>query len=307
MPVISVQDLHKRYGDRHAVDGVDLHVDAGEVFGILGPNGAGKTTTVECLTGLRRRDSGRVQVLGLDPEADRAALAPLIGVSLQTSTLPDRIRVGEAVELFRSFYPDPADTGELLERLGLASVRRQKWSTLSGGQQQRLAVALALVGRPRVAVLDELTTGLDPQARREVWDLVRAERDRGVTVVLVTHFMEEAQALCDRVALIDAGRVTAIGSPGELVDSLAAAQQLRLRVADPFDRALLADLPEVSRVEVVPSDGGSLVTVDGTGDVVLAVTYRLAQLGIAARDLRVHQSTLDDAYVTLTAPQGARS
>ena len=295
--------MRKSYGGRAAVDGVDLEVREGEVFGLLGPNGAGKTTTVECLTGLRHRDSGRVRVLGLDPDRDRAGIAGQVGVALQSSALPDRLRVGEAVELFASFYPDPADGGGLLERLGLARLRRQRWSTLSGGQQQRLAVALALVGRPRVAVLDELTTGLDPRARREVWDLVRGERDRGATVVLVTHSMDEADDLCDRVAVVVAGRVAAVGSPAELVDAAGTGQRVTFRAdAQPADlgRARLGGVPGVRQVGTVPEGTGLLVTVDGDGDLVLAVTSRLAELGIPARDLRVHRGGLDEAYLAIT-------
>ncbi|MDM7854976.1 ABC transporter ATP-binding protein [Cellulomonas alba] len=220
--VIEVQGLHKRYGDTVAVDDVSFTVDEGEIFGILGPNGAGKTTTVECVEGLRERDGGMVRVLGLDPARDRAELTQQLGVQLQDARLPERLRVDEALDLYRSFYRAPADPDALLEALGLDGARRTQFGKLSGGQRQRLSIALALVGNPRVAVLDELTTGLDPRARREAWRLIADVRARGVTIVLVTHFMEEAERLCDRVAVIDAGRVVIVDSPAALAARAAA-------------------------------------------------------------------------------------
>jgi ABC-2 type transport system ATP-binding protein len=216
MPLIEVTDLHKRYGNRVAVDGVSFTVERGEVFGILGTNGAGKTTTVECLQGLRQADSGTISVLGLDPATDRAALTRRVGVQLQESRLPAKLRVREALELFASFYPDPADVGVLLDQLDLRDHAGSYFGKLSGGQKQRVSIALALVGNPELAVLDELTTGLDPHARRETWRLVEGVRATGVTVLLVTHFMDEAERLCDRVAIFDAGRVVATGTPTEL-------------------------------------------------------------------------------------------
>ncbi|WP_103338168.1 ABC transporter ATP-binding protein [Amycolatopsis sp. CA-126428] len=216
MPLIEVTDLRKRYGTRVAVDGVSFTVERGEIFGILGTNGAGKTTTVECLQGLRRADGGTISVLGLDPAADHAALTRRVGVQLQESQLPAKLRVREALELFASFYPDPADVDVLLDQLGLRDHARSYFGKLSGGQKQRVSIALALVGRPELAILDELTTGLDPHARRETWELVEGVRATGVTVLLVTHFMDEAERLCDRVAIFDAGRVVATGTPTEL-------------------------------------------------------------------------------------------
>lgn len=216
MPLIEVTDLRKRYGSRVAVDGVSFAVERGEIFGILGTNGAGKTTTVECLQGLRRADAGEISVLGLDPATDRAALTRRVGVQLQESQLPPKLRVREALELFASFYPDPADIDVLLDRLDLRDHARSYFGKLSGGQKQRVSIALALVGNPELAILDELTTGLDPHARRETWRLVEGVRAAGVTVLLVTHFMDEAERLCDRVAIFDAGRVVATGTPAEL-------------------------------------------------------------------------------------------
>jgi ABC-2 type transport system ATP-binding protein len=217
MPVIEVSHIHKSYRDQVAVDDVSFSVEAGEIFGIVGPNGAGKTTTVECVEGVRHPDRGTVRVLGLDPRADRAELRQRLGVQLQQSQLPDRLRVGEALELYASFYRRPADWRALMDELGLTAKRDTPFGKLSGGQQQRLSIALALVGNPEVAILDELTTGLDPQARRDTWDLIRSIRDRGVTVVLVTHFMDEAERLCDRLAVIARGRVLTIDTPTALV------------------------------------------------------------------------------------------
>ncbi|MBF9130616.1 ABC transporter ATP-binding protein [Plantactinospora sp. S1510] len=217
MTVIEVSNLQKRYGDQVAVRDVSFEVRAGEIFGIVGPNGSGKTTTVECLTGLRRPDGGTIRVLGLDPDLARAELRRSVGIQLQESQLPDRLKVWEALDLYSSFYADPADWRALMADMGLTAKRNTVFAKLSGGQKQRLSVALALVGNPRIAVLDELTTGLDPQARRDTWQLVRDVRDRGVTVVLVTHFMDEAERLCDRLAVVRAGEVVAIDTPANLI------------------------------------------------------------------------------------------
>jgi ABC-2 type transport system ATP-binding protein len=216
-PALEVTGLRKVYGKKTAVDGLSLRVAEGEVLGILGPNGAGKTTTVECAEGLRRPDGGSIRVFGIDPYRDRAAARRLIGAQLQESQLPDKITVAEAIGLYASFYPEAADTEALIARLGLTEKRNARYRKLSGGQKQRVSIALALVGRPRLVVFDELTTGLDPAARRESWRLVTELRDDGVTVLLVTHYADEAERLCDRVALIQAGRLTACGRPQELI------------------------------------------------------------------------------------------
>jgi ABC-2 type transport system ATP-binding protein len=301
MPVIEVQHLHKRYRDHVAVDDISFSVEEGSVFGVLGPNGAGKTTTVECVSGLRVPDGGTVSVLGLDPQRDRAELRTVLGVQLQAGELPDRLRVHEAVELFASFYPEPADPGELIERWGLGAKRNAAYSTLSGGQKQRLSIVLALVGNPRVAILDELTTGLDPQARRDTWASIEQIRDSGVTVVLVTHFMEEAQRLCDRLAVIDAGRVVALDSPSALVAALPGGQRLRFRPSAPFDDALLTDLPQVHAL----TRRGTQVEVSGQGELLQVVTAVLAAHRIVATDLRLEQADLDDAFVALTRKDAA--
>jgi len=216
MPLIEITGLRKAYGKRVAVDGVSFGVDRGEIFGILGTNGAGKTTTVECLQGLRTAEGGTIRVLDLDPARDREALTRRVGVQLQESQLPAKLKVREALELFASFYPEPADIDELLRALDLTEHAGRYFGKLSGGQKQRVSIALALVGNPEIAILDELTTGLDPHARRDTWRLIERVRDRGVTVLLVTHFMDEVERLCDRIAIFDAGRVIATGTPSEL-------------------------------------------------------------------------------------------
>jgi ABC-2 type transport system ATP-binding protein len=213
---VEVRDLRKAYGGVAAVDGVSFEIAAGEVFGIVGPNGAGKTTTVECVLGLRRPDAGRVRVLGLEPWRHRRRLAERVGAQLQDSALQDRLKVAEALRLFASLYRRPADWRALLDRWGLAELAGRAFGDLSGGQRQRLLLALALVGAPDIVVLDELTSGLDPHARRQAWDLVRDLRRSGVTVLLVSHFMDEAEALCDRVAVIDRGRLVAVDTPPAL-------------------------------------------------------------------------------------------
>jgi ABC-2 type transport system ATP-binding protein len=216
MTAIRVDHLRKRYGAKVAVDDLSLTIAEGEIFGLLGRNGAGKSTTVDCIAGLRAPDSGTIRVLGVNPRRDRHDIQRMVGVQLQESELPDKITVSEAMALYASFYSNPAPTSDLLEALDLADKRNAKYRTLSGGQKQRLSVALALIGRPRIALLDELSTGLDPAARRDVWALIGNIRDQGTTIMLVTHFMEEAERLCDRVAILDAGRVVAAGTPAEL-------------------------------------------------------------------------------------------
>jgi ABC-2 type transport system ATP-binding protein len=297
MPVIEVSGLHKEYGPKVAVDDVSFTVEAGEIFGILGPNGAGKTTTVECVTGLRKPNRGEISVLGLDPQRDHNELRQQVGVQLQDSQLPDKIRVREALELYASFYQQPADADELIERLGLGDRRDASFDKLSGGQKQRLSVALALIGTPKVAVLDELTTGLDPSARREVWGLISEIRDNGVTIVLVTHFMEEAERLCDRVAVIDSGRVIANDTPSGLAGRAGGEQYIRFLASAPLDPDLLTALPEVHSVR----HDGDQFTVTGNEEALQAVITVLIRLEITARHLRVDQASLDDAFVALTS------
>jgi ABC-2 type transport system ATP-binding protein len=212
-PAVTITNLVMRYGSLLAVDDVSFPIWEGEIFGIIGPNGAGKTTTVECISGLRAPDSGSISVDGLSPQRDRDRIREFVGVQLQESALPPRLKVGEALELFASFYSSPLDPQEVLESLAIKYIERAAFKNLSGGQKQRVSIALALVGNPKIAILDELTTGLDPEARRDTWALIERMRERGVTVILVTHFMDEAETLCDRVALINRGRLRALDTP----------------------------------------------------------------------------------------------
>jgi ABC-2 type transport system ATP-binding protein len=278
------------------VDDVSFSVTEGEIFGILGPNGAGKTTAIECAVGLRQPDAGTIRLLGLDPRADRDQVREIVGVQLQSAALPAKLRVGEILEEYRSFYRNPADVGGLLDVLGLAAKRGDYYRSLSGGQRQRLSVALALIGRPRIAVLDEMTTGLDPQARRDTWELIEGIRDRDVTIVLVTHFMEEAERLCGRVALIDRGRVAALDTPASLAARARGGKSVRFLPSAPFDERLLTELPEVARLE----HEGQHVVVTGTGELVNLVILTLATAGVTARDVQLDSSSLEDAFVKLT-------
>ena len=300
-PAVEVRGLRKRYGDFVAVDDVSLSIADGEIFGILGPNGAGKTTTIECIIGLRLADGGTIRVLGLDPVRDRDELHQVVGAQLQSSSLPAKLRIGEIIDLYRSFYDQPADADELVEALGLDAKRSAYYRSLSGGQRQRLAVVLALIGRPKVAVLDEMTTGLDPEARRDAWGLIEGVRDRGVTIVLVTHFMEEAERLCDRVALIDRGHLAALDTPARLAAQAKGTRQVRFVPSAPFGDRLLTALPEVDSV----TRSGSHVIVTGHGQLVNAVILTLAGAGVTALDVELASSTLEDAFMKLTARDGA--
>jgi ABC-2 type transport system ATP-binding protein len=294
--VIEVAGLTKRYGGQAVVDGISLSVARGEIFGLLGPNGAGKTTAVECIEGLRRRDGGEVRVLGLDPRTQGRQLHQRIGVQLQESLLQDKLKVREALDMYASFYPHPADWRELLARWGLAAKAGTAFSRLSGGQKQRLFIALALVGNPEVVFLDELTAGLDPGARRATWDLIRQVRDDGVTVVLVSHFMDEVEELCDRVAILEQGRIAALDTPAALVDLAGGEYHMRFRPTAPLDERSLLGLPGVRDI----SRNGTQLTITGTGDFASAVTGELARRQVIVADLRIDGRSLDNAYVTLT-------
>ncbi|MGF1665783.1 MAG: ABC transporter ATP-binding protein [Acidimicrobiia bacterium] len=294
--VIRVDRLVKRYDGRAVVNGVSLNVERGEIFGVLGPNGAGKTTLVEMIAGLRTPDEGTIDVLGMDPRRAGGPFRERLGCQLQESRLPDRLKVWEAMDLYASFYPKPRPWPELLERLGMGDQHRARFGDLSGGQKQRLSVALALVGDPEIAILDELTTGLDPQARRDTWDLIESIRDDGVTIVLVSHFMEEVERLCDRLALIDGGELVAVDTPSGLVARVDAEQRIRFKPSQPFDHTVLSELPEVTRVE----EQGSHIHVTGTGNLLHAVVTVLVRHHIVAEQLRFDQPNLDDAFVALT-------
>lgn len=295
MALITVSGLTKSYGTHQVLHGIDLTVDEGEIVGVLGPNGSGKTTAVECIGGLRARDGGTVDIAGMDPATDPLALREMLGMQLQQCRLPNRMRVAEALDLYSAFYDDPRPAGELLDRFGLAAHARQPFGKLSGGQQQRLSIALALIGRPRIAFLDELTTGLDPAARREIWEYLGLLRDEGVTMLLVTHFMEEAAFLCDRVVILEDGRIVASGTPADIAAGTGG--QETSFAADPaIDLDALRRLPGVTSVSV---DRGR-VSVQGDADSPQVVLAALAGSGIVARQLRVTTPSLDDAYLSLT-------
>jgi ABC-2 type transport system ATP-binding protein len=293
---IEVRHVRKVYGATVAVDDVSFSVAEGEIFGILGPNGAGKTTTVECVIGLRIPDAGTMHVLGLDPRKDLDALHAIVGVQLQASALPGQLKVGEILDLFHSFYCYPAELDEIIDALRLADHLKTYYRSLSGGLKQRVSIALALIGRPKIAVLDEMTTGLDPQARRDTWELIEAVRDRGVTILLVTHYMDEAERLCNRVALFDQGRVVAIDTPEGLAGRAGVEKRVRFVPSGPFDDALLTRLPEVSCLE---HDGDHL-DVTGSGELANVVILTLADAGVTANDLHLDTANLEDAFVALT-------
>jgi ABC-2 type transport system ATP-binding protein len=294
-PIIVVNNLRKTYDTTIAVDDISFIVNEGEIFGLLGPNGAGKTTTIECLQALRPYDSGTVTVLGYDPRTKAQELRRQIGSQLQESALPDRIKVWEALDLFSSVTPDALDWHVLLGQWGLAEKRKATFSSLSGGQRQRLFIALALVNNPKVVFLDEMTTGLDPAARRVAWDLIRSIRDRGTTVVLVTHFMDEAEKLCDRVAVVDRGCIVATDTPQGLITEYAS----EVRVIFTTEHQGLIFLNEIAEVHNITRNM-SRVEVEGNGPILALVAAALVEHGIVPYDLRVEQPSLEDVFLKLT-------
>jgi ABC-2 type transport system ATP-binding protein len=296
--VITVENLHKTYGKTVAVDDVSFAVERGEIFGILGSNGAGKTTIVEIMQGLRTRTSGKLEVLGVDPGRETDRLRRRIGSQLQSSALPDRLRVVEAIRLFGRLCDEPIDVAGTLAAWDLDRLRNRPYGALSGGQRQRLFLALALLGNPDLVFLDELTTGLDPMARRATWDLVRQVRDRGATVVLVTHFMEEAEALCDRVAVVDGGRVAACDTPRALTTRTGGLVTVTF-TADGRDPRQLLKVPGVESLTV---DAGQ-VSVAGRGPVAARVAAALAESGVTPDDYRTHYPSLEDVFLALTGHQ----
>ncbi|MFL5485134.1 MAG: ATP-binding cassette domain-containing protein [Gemmatimonadaceae bacterium] len=296
-PVIAVNKLGKRYGRTIAVDDVSLEVFEGEIFGLIGPNGAGKTTTMECVEGNRVPDKGTISVLGFDPRRDANVLRQRIGVQHQEAHLQKRIKVWEAVDLWRSLYTRAVDADALLERLGLATKRNAWFMTLSGGQKQRLFIALALIHEPEVVFLDELTTGLDPQARRAIWSLVTGIRDRGTTVFLTTHLMEEAERLCDRVAIIEHGRIIEMGTPAELVQRHCPQRRVVFTSDDDDVVARMQGLGTIGRAE----GPVAVYTIHGAGDdFVTDVINLIAREGIRVRGFRTEIPTLEDVFLKLT-------
>lgn len=295
---IRVRGLRKAYGPVRAVRDVSFEVAKGEILGILGPNGSGKTTTVECLQGLRRADGGDISVLGLDPRTQVAELRRGIGSQLQDAALPEKLRVIEAVRLFASVGDGSVDIDTLLADWGLTEKRDAAFGNLSGGQRQRLFIALALVNRPQLVFLDEMTTGLDPEARREAWRLIEQVRELGTTVVLVTHFLDEAERLCDRLVVIQGGRVSATGTPAEMVARYGGG--ITATFTGDVDHGSLQGLPGVTSVGY----RGRSHEVRGSGETLLHLGHRLVELDVAPGDLRVHQPTLEDAYFRLLADDG---
>jgi ABC-2 type transport system ATP-binding protein len=301
-PALRCTGLVKRYGEVTAVAGLDVEVRAGECFGMLGPNGAGKTTTVEIFEGLRPQDAGDVEVLGDRWHGDNLALRARLGIQLQETKFPEKLRVGEVLTLFRSFYPRGLHVEDVLAMVALEEKAGAYVRTLSGGQKQRLSLGCALVGDPELLFLDEPTTGLDPQSRRQTWDIVEDLKARGRTVLLTTHYMEEAARLCDRVAVVDHGKVSALGTPRELIASLGAAHVIEFAVGEPaastLDDAVLARLPSV---EAVARDGESWrLTVREVHRAVPALLTALSERGAEATALTTHHATLEDVFMSLT-------
>jgi ABC-2 type transport system ATP-binding protein len=305
--IVQVEGLRKTYGAMVAVDGISFEVKEGEIFGMVGPNGAGKTTIIECLEGLRKPDSGTVRVLGVDPQHEGQTLCLRVGMQLQQSNLPDRIKVWEALDLYASFYPMAVDWKELLARLGLDEKRNTPFSKLSGGQKQRLFIALALLPDPQLILLDELTTGLDPQARHAIWNLVRDVRARGKSIILSTHFMEEAEKLCDRIAILDHGKIVALDTPANLIHSLGTEERVVFSMDGPLPSGFEKALSGAVRVEVqggqvvVQARNGRKVPAEGPRrGLVSEVVSQLAAQGVPFHDLRTEQSNLEDVFLSLT-------
>jgi ABC-2 type transport system ATP-binding protein len=298
-PALRVRDLRKAFQDVVAVDGLDLEVRAGECFGLLGPNGAGKTTTIEICEGLTDRDSGEVEVLGLRWEKDARRLRERLGIQLQETQLSEKLTVRETLSLFRSFFARGPSADEVIARVQLEEKRNSRVGALSGGQKQRLALACALVGEPDLLFLDEPTTGLDPQARRQLWELIADLQRAGRTVVLTTHYMEEAERLCDRVAIMDHGKVIALGTPRELIASIGAGHVVRLSSAGhQLDAAAFGELGCVAAARA--EEGAVEAQVEQLHDALPALLDELERQGQPLTELRVHSATLEDVFVAFT-------
>lgn len=295
--VVTVRNLVKHYKDVKAVDGISFNVKQGEIFGIVGPNGAGKTTTIECIAGMRRIDSGLVDVLGLDPVRDSFALKKRIGLQQQESEIPDRLRLCEAMELFSSFYEKSLDWKMLLEQLNLWEKKDSFYSALSGGQKKRLFVAMALIGDPEIVFLDEFTSGLDPQARRSIWKLVRSLRDQGRTVVLSSHYMDEAERLCDRVAIVDHGKLAALDSPSNLISRHGGYTRVHFNVGEGFEHAFLS---QITGIESVVRDEGICVLEVSIRSAIVEIVKGLDAVGQGLDSFRIEAPTLEDVFLNIT-------
>ena len=297
-PILEVENLVKNYGDVQAVRGVSFSVDEGEVFGLLGPNGAGKTTTVEILEGLRNPDGGRVRVCGYDPQVSPNDLKHEIGAALQSTSLPDKLRVMEALRLFASFYKQRRDPEELLKRFGLEEKRNAFYSQLSGGQKQRLALAMALVNDPKVLFFDEPTAGLDPQVRREIYDIIEELRHEKKTIVMTTHYIEEAERLCDRVAIVDHGTVIALGTPRELKERSGDKTRLEVRLARPEPQEILKNLEGVSECRIL---GDSyILQCQRPPQAIVSLVKHLESQGNELISLEIATPSLEDVFIELT-------
>lgn len=301
--MIDVKNLHKRYGKIVAVKDISFKIYEGDIFGMVGPNGAGKTTTIECIEGLRKPDHGSIRVLGVDPQVDSRTICLSTGMQLQQSSLPDHMKVWEALDLYSSFYPHPVDYSLLIDQLGLTGKRDAQFKNLSGGQKQRLFIALALLPNPRLIFLDELTTGLDPQARHAIWDLIRAVRAQGKTILLTTHNMEEAERLCDRVAIIDNGEIVAIDTPQSLIQNLVAGEHVSFSIYGRLLPEWQESLASIGQTDIQ----GERITIHGqstdTMQFVVVVINQLSNLKIPFHDLRTEQPTLEDVFLKLTGHQ----
>jgi ABC-2 type transport system ATP-binding protein len=297
---IQVEGLRKSYGSFPAVKGIDFEVRSGEVFGMLGPNGAGKTTTVEILEGLRTRSGGRVSVLGCDPEVQTRRLKDRVGVCLQATNLQEKLKVSEAMELFAAFYTRTVDGAQLLKRLQLWEKRDTHYGKLSGGQKQRLALALALLNDPQVLFLDEPSAGLDPQARLEIHELVLNLRREQRTILLTTHYIEEAEKLCDRVAIVDEGRIVAMGTPREIQEKALAHSTIEIELATPLGELALPNWPETEHVTVDPPCMKIAVTTPRPARIVVEIVKWLDEKGVELADIRIKRPSLEDAFIELT-------
>jgi ABC-2 type transport system ATP-binding protein len=297
-PILQVENLVKRYGDLEAVRGVSFSVEQGEVFGLLGPNGAGKTSTIEVLEGLRVADGGRVSVCGLDPVRNSTALKHEIGAALQSTSLPDKLKVSEALRLFGSFYKRGRKTDELLKRFGLEEKRNAFYSQLSGGQKQRLALAMALLNDPKVLFLDEPTAGLDPQVRREIYDIIEELKREKKTIVLTTHYIEEAERLCDRVAIVDHGKMIAEGTPRELKQRSANTARVEVRLAKQMDNGALHSLDGV--VDAREIDGVHVLHCQHTAPTIVSLVKLLESTGNELVGLEIATPSLEDVFIELT-------